>query len=491
MDYDAVIIGAGLGGLAAGAALSGAGKKVLVLEKTGVVGGKCCTSMKNGFKMDHASHLLMRSAFGPFTDALKRVNKENDVKFYHLDDVMFKIRDQRFNFRVSTVLNFMNRLLPTTGLRIMLATSPLANKVISIFSRLFDRMTIQDVVKKWTDSVPFHNCVGWISFILFGGPYYETPFGEMLRTFTDVSALSKMILNEKCMIGYVKDGLISFPNALRDGIEERGGKVQLNTTVSKVLVKNGKVTGVQLEDGQVIDADLVISNTGIKETVKFLVGEEHFDKKYTEYCESLKPGCPAFALRLALDKPVFDYDLVMSIPMPSLEEYYHEMWDRNQVPKELCAIMATSPSNMDPRLAPKGQQSVIVIAPLARDRKTWAAYEKIAMDTIIDAVPEIKDHILWYDYLGPEFYEVHGEIGSPAIGLAQCMGQAGSTRPSSVSPIKGLYYAGAEAGRNVSGVATEIATHSGLNCADYILKMEKTPALVKRAKKMLGIKPSA
>ncbi|MBN2167687.1 MAG: NAD(P)-binding protein, partial [Actinobacteria bacterium] len=102
MDYDAVIIGAGLGGLAAGATLAGAGKKVLILEKTGVVGGKCCTSMKNGFKMDHASHLLMRSAFGPFTDALKRVNKDKEVEFYHIDDVRFKIHNETFDVHIST-----------------------------------------------------------------------------------------------------------------------------------------------------------------------------------------------------------------------------------------------------------------------------------------------------------------------------------------------------------------------------------------------------
>ena len=111
------------------------------------------------------------------------------------------------------------------------------------------------------------------------------------------------------------------------------------------------------------------------------------------------------------------------------------------------------------------------------------------MDTILDAVPEIKDHIMWHDYLGPEFYEIHGEIGVPAIGLAQCVGQAGPTRPSSVSPIKGLYYVGAEAGRNVSGVATEMATGSGLSCADYILKTEKGPGLAQKARKLLGMKP--
>ena len=56
------------------------------------------------------------------------------------------------------------------------------NQGVDIVSRLLDKMTIQDVVKRWTDSVPFHNCIGWMCFILFGGPYYETPMGEMFRT---------------------------------------------------------------------------------------------------------------------------------------------------------------------------------------------------------------------------------------------------------------------------------------------------------------------
>ena len=83
MSYDAVIIGAGLGGLSAGAYLSRAGKKVLVLEKMSGPGGRCRTVELMGHRFDIGADYFGKKLLGIFSELGKR--KE-------LEPVWFKVR---------------------------------------------------------------------------------------------------------------------------------------------------------------------------------------------------------------------------------------------------------------------------------------------------------------------------------------------------------------------------------------------------------------
>lgn len=482
MDYDAVIIGAGLGGCAAGAAMAGAGKKVLILERTGNVGGRCSTFEKDGFHMDMGSHMILRTDYGPFRDALRRVGKEKDVEFFHIRNMLLKVADDRMEIGFKAFFNMLGDLLPNGAVRVAGKLLPYVSRFLDIFAGHYDKQTIQDFVSGYTESLVWHNLLDWCSFILFGTPYWETPMGELMRTASDsLGPLVEGIADSDFMAGYIKGGLIAVPEALCRGIEERGGKVRTGVGVKRIIVENGRAVGVETQGGEVVKARLVLSNAGIKETVAQLVGEEHFDKGYTDFIRALKPGCSGWCLRLALDEPVVEYDLIFNIPEKDTQEYFRKMWGGHEVPDGLPAIMATSPSNMDPSLAPEGRQSLIAIAPVSFDpEENWPKWEQKALDTVEDVLPGIKDHIMWYDFLVPGTYLVYGEENAPAIGIAQCMGQAGPDRPSSKSPVEGLYYVGAEAGRNSAGVATEIAIQSGLNCADYLLAQMNGTSPVKR-----------
>ncbi|MBN2167600.1 MAG: NAD(P)/FAD-dependent oxidoreductase [Actinobacteria bacterium] len=475
MAFDAVIIGAGLGGCAAGAAMAGEGKKVLVLERTDKVGGRCSTFEKNGFQMDLGSHAIFRSDYGPFREALRRVGMESKVQFAHIQKVMFKVMGREFKFNMEPVARAIKDIMPAELLKMAGTMLPAMMGVVNTLADQYDDVNVRDFAEKYTDSIWIHNVIDWTSFICFGTPYWETSLGELIRVMLSMTgpALDSISDGTLCM-GYPKGGLISFPGALCRGIEKAGGEVRLSTDVKRIAVEGGHVKGVELGSGEFIESDLVLSNGGIKETVKNLVGEEHFEKDYAEYIRSLVPGTAGVCLRLALDEPVVDWELCMSLPPDDVQDYYDHMWNRHEVPEGLPPIMASSPSNMDPSLAPEGKQSVIAIAPVQfGPRENWVKWEAKMLDAIEYTEPGIMEHIMWHDFLNPGFYEIYGEEGSPAIGLAQIVGQAGKSRPSSESPIRGLYYVGAEAGKNVSGIATEMATESGLRCADHVLNSVK------------------
>ena len=239
-----------------------------------------------------------------------------------------------------------------------------------------------------------------------------------------------------------------------------------------MIVEAGKVAGVETADGNIYKSDIVVSNAGIKETVLGLVGKKHFDDDYVKKIESLKPSWSVYCLRLALSKKVTDIDGAMTIPTPDMEKFDRIVCEEQRVPEDMLPhLMITFPSNMDPALAPDGKQLLIAIGGCPYDPKeNWPRWKKKILESVEFTFPGIKEHIMWEDFLPPGYYYALGEVGAPLIGIAQSYDQVGNNRPSSISPVEGLYYAGCEAGVGVSGIGMELGTQSGLTCADYILK---------------------
>lgn len=527
MGYDAIVIGAGLGGCAAGATLAGGGRKVLVLERMDTIGGRCSSQEREGFKLDIGSHGIMLAEYGSFTEALRRVGKQDEVEWHHITEILVVHSDTalRVNLDKITITNKGStaveidlkgilgilkniELLPFAGKKglmsmvmsaamrvaqaVMRITMPLAKRIISWvepmvvraihgFIAQFDEVSVKDMMDQVIKWEKLRDIIELFQFAGYGTPSWMTATGEFLRTMVPEQYLRSGQL-PMIAVGYPKGGLISIPKALCEGIVEHGGEVRTGVNVKRVIVEGGKAVGVELDNGEIINAPIIVSNGGIKETVADMVGEDKFDAEYTKTIRDLVIGVAPFTLRAALDKKITDVEFGFSIPVGGLEDYYRRLWDDREIPDVPPPIMFSSPSNMDPSLVPEGKQLIIAIGALNYDSKE--GYEKmlpLAIESVEHAFPGYKEHMIWHDFLTPDTYMVFGEKKAPAIGIAQCIGQVGDKRPSSISPIPGLYYVGGEAGKNISGIATEMCVHSGIACGDYILKNQPVGAAVKDA----------
>ncbi|MBN1289318.1 MAG: NAD(P)/FAD-dependent oxidoreductase [Actinobacteria bacterium] len=478
MEYDAIIIGAGLGGCAAAASMAGAGKKVLVLERTDRIGGRCSSEEREGRPLDIASTTIARSEFGPYMEALRRVGKEDAVSFGHVKKAMLKLAGNEFRMNLEPMMKFMNDKVPARILEAAGSVIPTVTGNLAELVRDNADQTIEDYLSRYARSKVIHNIINTFTLYVYGTPYWMTSMGEFIQFTLDLMEpmMSAAADGEMC-VGFLKGGLLTYPTALREGVEEREGEFRTGVGVKQILVEDGKVKGVVTEDGEKIEARIVLSNAGIKETVGQLVGKEHFTDDYNKYIDDLIPGISGTCLRIMVNKEVTDLDLILNIPPEDTIKYYHELWDEHKIPDGLPPMIITVPSTVDPTVAPKGHQLILGINAISFEpRENWPKWEEKLLGTMIDAIPEIEGHIVWRDYLNPGTYLVFGEEQSPAIGIAQCVGQVRDTRPSSKSPVEGLYYVGAEAGKNISGMASEMAIGSGLACADYILTQILVPA---------------
>ena len=85
-DYDAVIIGAGIGGLVCGCYLAKAGLKTLIVEKNAQPGGYCTSFMKSGYSFDACGHMLsgLRNG-GNISRVLMELNLDKRIKITRFD----------------------------------------------------------------------------------------------------------------------------------------------------------------------------------------------------------------------------------------------------------------------------------------------------------------------------------------------------------------------------------------------------------------------
>lgn len=259
MRYDAVIIGAGLGGLSAGAFLAKAGKKVLVLEKTDAIGGRCRTVEMMGHRFDIGADYFGGKMLDAYK-ALGKADKVGPVYFRTLADTEGKTMTFPPGLRTIGELGGMGMSLPdiaTLGYRmaghlLFGSYSTLGNNYLLI-NQMTGNEHLRDIFNIgafFTGNEPENMPVYWFK-LLFGRTYgYDKPF-------------------------YPRGGAGVLPELLAEVIRENGGGIVYNAAPERIVVEGGRARGV-VWDGRMVEADNVISGISIQPTVHTLTGKEHF-----------------------------------------------------------------------------------------------------------------------------------------------------------------------------------------------------------------------
>ena len=445
-----IVIGSGIGGSAIAALLSQRGVQVTVLEKLDFVGGRCCSREREGFVMDLGVHTFSQAGAGPLGEVLRKCGRTDIIEWSYTTHPTQK-------------LNYLGTWIEYPKGIGLLGVNPqefsaIIGKIVTMsweeISSL-DHITLFDWLRGQTSNQVIHNIFAYISQLYFIVSYGEASAGEFIRS---MQAQAK-----KRASGYPVGGCQVIPRTYLDVVTANGGVARTSAGVKRIMVRDGRAMGVELHTGEVVRADLVISNVDPKITILELAGKEHFPLEYVTRVQRTRYTPAAYVVKLALKRKITDEKFIMHITHPDAGEYNNRI-GRGEVPDKVN-LMVPVVSNLDPGTAPEGHQLIIAgtFPAINEDHEAW---HRSVMNSVEELFPGIQEHILFVERThAGEVDALVGE-GGGVIGMAQTIDQVGARRLRQTTPIPNLYLVGAEAGG--WGIGTELAANSALELNDLI-----------------------
>jgi all-trans-retinol 13,14-reductase len=388
--WDAVIIGAGLGGLSCAAGFARQGFKPLVLEKHSVPGGYATTFKRpGGFVFDASLHSttvgeregifnlipgfpeITDIEFVPHRVLYRAIFPDHDIRVPHTDiDGYVKLLVGLFPeekegleglFRTMRGLVSDLNKYQSAGGQVNMATFP------KEFPHLFKCYnstwgTVQDSYLKDP------KLKGVVS-ALWG--YFGLPPSKLASLYYILP-----------LIGYLRDGgyyPIGKSQKISDSlvrfIEERGGRVKLRSKVEEILIKDHAAYGVRTQDGAEHRGRVVVSNANAYDTFRTMMDEKDHLKEYLARMDTFTASLSSFQVFLGLKK-----DLVREVGIEDTEIFYDPGYDTEESYRtalsaevEKGGFGLTLYDNLYKGYSPEGKNTVNIIALQGYD--FWKKYE--------------------------------------------------------------------------------------------------------------------
>ncbi|MHA1312843.1 MAG: phytoene desaturase family protein [Candidatus Helarchaeota archaeon] len=475
--YDAIFLGAGLASLSCAGVLAKQGKKVLILERNGTIGGRCSSYKKKGFTIDYGTHIFVRSEFGPIGQILAHLNQQEAVTFYHLTRIPFYLMSIPYPSDVDLNDVMGTEVGPDEFDNVLTKMATVLNGVTYKNSHEADSLSFIEWCQ--AKNLKFGLGVRLIMYLLFCAGLCIWPdegsAGEFLRCLLDTvqsNAKSLFAKNVKALaLGYPFGSCQVIPDAIGAGIKSFGGEIRTSQTVERILVVEGKdmIRGVQMASGEIIESSIVVSNIGPKETLD-MVGKEHFTNNYIDYIKKIRPAINPYSLKIALDKEVTQEPFIFNVTSRFDEDF--EKWKMGQFTDVPLTLFIPAVSVMSPRLAPKGKQ-LLILGYAIPDKINYSLNQVTEqfLSYMEYFYPHFRSHVEFYDVFGPDDLKKlwHSEYDRGIIRVGQYPDQVGEKALDSKTPIEGLYLVGTGIGKNVWGIGTDNAVQSGMECAKLIL----------------------
>ncbi|WJY67700.1 phytoene desaturase family protein [Corynebacterium auris] len=496
-ERSAIVIGAGVAGLATAALLSREGYAVTVVERLGTIGGRAGEERIDGFRFETGpSWYLMPDAFDHFfslfgmrtEDLLDVVDLTPAYRLFPEGRPPIDVESGR---EASTEL--FESLEPGAGAQLReyldsaseaygLAVDKFLYTTFSsprpFFSRdlrgryrdlaRFLRVPLSRFVAERFTDVRLRQMLTYPAVFLSSHPAH-TPSLYHLMSHTDLVQGVK----------YPRGGFSAVMGALRDLAEANGARILLNREVTAITYRGASATGVQCLGGPPLRADVVVSAADLRFTETRLLPPalRTYD---APWFASRDPGLGTVLLMLGVEGELpqlshhnllfsadwdADFDAVFDGPIP-------------QRPLQASrSIYISKPSATEPGVAPAGCENLFVLVPTpaAEDlghgnlyhRSASAAVEAIASATLelIECrcgIPDLRSRIRVQRTLGPaDFSERYHAWSGGSIGPAHTLRQSAFLRGSNRSKkLRNLYYAGAT---TVPGVGVPMCLISAEN----------------------------
>ncbi len=475
-EYDIVIIGAGLGGLATASLLAQRGKKVMVIDRHNIPGGYATNFHRKGFVFDVSLH--------SFDGVIEGASSYECIKACGIaDKIVFLPHKKLYRFISGDIdLSVMERdigrykaqlskLFPSEEKNIsrLFDEAERAHKNISgfLFSSLpfwlklvltpflyhrvlrYENHTVHKFFSRYTDNEKLKSVLSaqWTYYGLpperLAFPYFSYPFIDYLKNG-----------------GYsIKGGSQKLSDSLCEVIEAHGGRVVLSSPATKIHVVGKEIVGVTSKKTGFVKAKNVIANIS-PYAVTQLVGENHFPTKFLKKLKYSQVSTSAVQVYIGLDCPLEELGIgkdeyvIFKSDNPDLQAQHKDLTS-GKLDGNTTGWSLNFFSNVDPSLAPQGKSTLGIFSllgnedwqdmPKAEYRRKKQALTDLLILKAEALIPGLSKHIEICETGTPKTFTKFTSNPMGCIyGFEQNIHQSGLFRRFRQRyPIRGLYHVGA------------------------------------------------
>lgn len=461
----AIVIGSGFGGLAAAVRLGARGYHVTVLERLDQPGGRANVFRDNGFVFDAGPTIVTAPFLFEELWTLAGKRFADDIKLVSLDP-FYRIRfddGQAFDYSgdPEKMRAEVARFCPAdvAGYEAFMRDSE------SIFRIGFEKLG-HVPFSSWTDMLrvlpDLMKLQGWRSVYGLASKHLRD---ERLRTvfsfhpllvggnpFSVTSVYSLIsFLERNWGVHFAMGGTHQLVTGLVRLIESQGSVLRLNSEVSEILVNGRRASGVRLASGEVIPADIVVSNADAAWTYRMLLPESKRSRWTDRKLDRARYSMSLFVWYFGTNRRYEDVPHHTIMLGPRYRELLADIFE-NKVLAEDFSLYLHRPTATDPSLAPPGCDAFYVLSPVPHldadidwSKQTEAYRARIERHLARTMLPELGKHVVSSRCMTPvDFRERLLSIKGAAFGLEPVLTQSAWFRPHNASEeVDGLYLVGA------------------------------------------------
>ncbi len=486
---DIAVIGAGMGGLISALELQKQGFNVCVFEKRPIPGGYAHSFKRKKFNFDVSLHHIGGLREGSMTyNILKPLNVLEKLSIQK-PDIFFTAR---FPDKTYVLPNSENEIIEYLGEQFPDEKSSL--------KELF--MHLREIKYHVTGPILFTDFNVSLK-ELISLKYRDTSFKQLLDFFINdkklITVLSQMWMYlglppEKATANYstcifssgfiegsyhVKGGGAAVTKAIVESFKEIGGQCFYKNGVKRIVIENGIAKGIELENGEKVEANIVISNASPFSVFFDLTEDGDVSKIYRHRIKLTEPSFSIYAMYIGTDC------LPSELGIPDTNYFYNNSYDYTESYKnclnkniEKTDWCVTSFETADPDLSPEGEGivSIVEITPPGlwfdlTDEEYDKEKERVKQILLLKynkQFPGLSEHAKIIEFGTPRTMRRYsGNYLGAIYGFANKVNEPKSKGLGNRTPVKGLYLSGSWA---QDGGGYEGSMMSGLQAANLVMK---------------------
>jgi phytoene desaturase len=472
----AAVIGSGLGGLAAAIRLGARGYRVTVFEKLDQPGGRASVFRQDGFTFDAGPTIVT----APFV--LEELWSQAGANFH--DDVTLKPLDPFYDIRFDdgTVMSCsrdpdrmreeVRRISPrdVQGYDTFMAESeriyrigfeqlghvPFGSpmdmlRIAPDLLKLGAWRTVHQHVAARVKDPKIRMALSFHPLFIGGNPFKVTAIYSMIAH-----------LERDYGVHWAMGGTGALVRAMAKLIERQGNTIAFNSGVDEIACAGNRVSGLKLEDGREVKADIVVSNADTALTYMKLLRNAPRKRWPDQKLKRARYSMSLFVWYFGLNRQYTDVRHHTIMMGPRYRELLHDIFQRKHLAEDF-SLYLHRPTASDPSLAPEGCDSFYVLSPVPHqdsgiDWTKRAARYKDVIAAHLDrtVLPGFRSHIVSEKLITPiDFEQRLSSYKGAAFGLEPVLLQSAWFRPNNRSEdIENLFLVGAgtHPGAGIPGV---------------------------------------